>query len=99
MTDGGTFQGDWRQKPVKNKVWLNCRSFQLNVSPTSGEVKVILEQRDRSLYLKKVNTDVGVGNWGPWNLSPKGDKADFRLTLQTMKKNTVFSYTYEAPTA
>ena len=90
---GGTVEGDWRQKPVKNKVWLGLSGLKLRGTVSSGEVRVLVEQRDKRLYLTKTKTDVE-GAWGPWSYSPKEDEADFRLTLQTMKKNTKGTYPY-----
>ena len=99
MTEEGPFQGDWGDVPVKKRVWLNRTGFELVVSPTSGEVGVKMEQRDgwRIFYRTKVRTGVGVGSW-PWSFSPKRRKADFKLTLSTSKKDTTFTYSWEAPT-
>lgn len=98
------FEGDLGQCPVKNRVWVNLpNAFQLKVKVKTGEVRVTVKQRDgwRIGYRTKMDSDYGVqgvdkvGSWvGPWSFPPKRNKADFKVTMETRKRDTTFDYSY-----
>ncbi len=96
----GPLFGDYCDKPVRRRVWLNRTRFDIDVTVASGEVEVRVWQREGILFYKLVGRyDVPEGSTSSNTFPAKRKKADFRLTCHVTKRDAEFTYAWKAPSA